>query len=99
MLRNADCARVFATPGVVSIQPWTIQRGFPRPFATAAWRARIPEPLDSWRRFEDDPIGFPAPNKPLSRARRKFGHIRGWPPLLSLGYPNAHGARDLPDQA
>jgi hypothetical protein len=71
----------------------------PEPFATAAGSARIPEPLDSWRRFEDDPIGFPAPNKPLSRARRKFGHIRGWPPLLSLGYPNAHVARDLPDQA
>ena len=78
---------------------WTIQRRFPRPLATAAGRARVPEPRDGWRRFEDDPIGFPAPNKPLSRAPRKFGYMRGWPPLLSLGYPKAHRARDLPDQA
>ena len=78
--------------------PWTIQRRFSRPLATAAGRARVPEPRDDWRRLEDDPIGFLAQNKPLSRARRNLATCAGASPdFAELSY--AHGARDLPDQA
>jgi len=58
----------------------------------------VPEPRDDWRRWEDDPIGFLAQNKPLSRARRNLATCAGASPALAeLSY--AHGARDLPDQA
>ena len=66
--------------------PWTIQRRFSRPLATAAGRARVPEPRDDWRRLEDDPIGFLAQNKPLSVPEEIWPHARV-PPLLSLSYP------------
>ena len=60
--------------------------------------ARVPEPRDGRRRFEDDPIGFPAQTSLSAVPEEIWPHARVLP-LLSLSYPNAHGARDLPDQA
>ena len=79
--------------------PWTIQRRFPRPLATATGRGACSGTTGRLETIRGRPQRIPRPNKPLSRARRNLATCAGWPPLLSLSYPKAHGARDLPDQA
>jgi len=81
---------VFATSGGVSIQPVDDSKTIRRVLATATGSAARSGTKGDWRPLGAIPPGF----------RGQTGlHIRGWLPLLSLSYPNAHGARDLPDQA
>src|SRR5450432_1722902 len=62
---------------------WTIQRRFPRPLATAAGGARVPEPRDRRRRFGDDPIGFPAQTSLPAVLEEIWPHARVAPPALA----------------